>query len=107
MHLTCWLFAQARRLLSPVGGCIVQVHMEAGGRVSYGPYRAAGKALVHLLKRCAPAACAVQVLLNASWKQPVRKPAPTATALLFRFRGIALLTDYQEVSSICLTAALG
>ncbi len=43
--------SQARKLLQPVGGCLVQVHMEPGGRVSYGPYRAAGKALIQLLKR--------------------------------------------------------
>ncbi len=45
---------QARKLLQPVGGCLVQVHMELGGRVSYGPYRAAGKALIQLLKRWVP-----------------------------------------------------
>ena len=52
---------QARRLLQPVGGCLVQVHMEAGARVSYGPYRAAGKALINLLKRCAGAPSRLQL----------------------------------------------
>ena len=46
--------SQARKLLQPVGGCLVQVHMEPGGRVSYSPYRAAGKALIQLLKRWVP-----------------------------------------------------
>lgn len=31
--------AEARRLLAAVGGRVAHVHLEAGGRVSYKPYR--------------------------------------------------------------------
>lgn len=37
--------AQARRLLSQVGGCVQHVYLAPGGRVSYKPYRQALQSL--------------------------------------------------------------
>lgn len=42
--------AEARALLRSVGGCLVHVHTEAGGRISYEPYRQAGRQLLRLLQ---------------------------------------------------------
>ena len=44
---------QARVLLSKVGGIVHHVHMEAGGRVSYKPYRDVSKALISRLRQFA------------------------------------------------------
>ena len=41
---------QARAILKGVGGCLVHVHTEAGGRISYEPYRQAGKEVLQLLE---------------------------------------------------------
>lgn len=38
-------------MLQAAGGRILPVHMEAGQRVSYGPYRAVSRALIKLLNR--------------------------------------------------------
>ena len=43
-------WAQARELVQAVGGTLVHVHMEEGGRISYEPYRAAGRAFIKALK---------------------------------------------------------
>lgn len=42
---------QARTLLQPVGGVVHHVHMAAGGRVSYGPYRDVSKQLIARLRK--------------------------------------------------------
>ena len=42
---------QARAILKGVAGCLVHVHTEAGGRISYEPYRQAGKEVLRLLQR--------------------------------------------------------
>ena len=42
---------QARRILHAASGMILPVHMEAGQRVSYGPYRAVSRAMIKLLGR--------------------------------------------------------
>lgn len=44
---------EARRLLSKVGGIVHHVHMEAGGRVSYKPYRDVSKVLISRLRQFA------------------------------------------------------
>lgn len=44
---------QARTLLSKVGGIVHHVHMEAGGRVSYKPYRDVSKVLISRLRQFA------------------------------------------------------
>ena len=53
--LYCWILTvlalQARSLLSKVGGRVHHVHMEAGGRVSYKPYRDVSKVLIHRLRQ--------------------------------------------------------
>lgn len=49
-HQVCWLM-QARNLLQAVGGVVHHVHMEAGGRVSYGPYRDVSKQLISRLRK--------------------------------------------------------
>ena len=45
------LTLQARRILHAANGMILPVHMEAGQRVSYGPYRAVSRAMMKLLSR--------------------------------------------------------
>ncbi|KAL3138106.1 hypothetical protein ABBQ38_005336 [Trebouxia sp. C0009 RCD-2024] len=44
---------EARSLLSKVGGIVHHVHMEAGGRVSYKPYRDVSKVFIHRLRQFA------------------------------------------------------
>ena len=44
---------QARGLLSKVGGIVHHVHMEAGGRVSYKPYRDVSKVFIQRLRHFA------------------------------------------------------
>lgn len=44
---------QARMLLSKVGGIVHHVHMEAGGRVSYKPYRDVSKVFISRLRQFA------------------------------------------------------
>ncbi|DBA78854.1 TPA: hypothetical protein ACH3X1_008741 [Trebouxia sp. C0004] len=44
---------EARTLLSKVGGIVHHVHMEAGGRVSYKPYRDVSKVLISRLRQFA------------------------------------------------------
>ncbi|KAK9798496.1 hypothetical protein WJX73_001735 [Symbiochloris irregularis] len=43
--------AQAREVLKRVGGCLVHVHTVEGGRISYEPYRQAGREVLQLLQR--------------------------------------------------------
>ena len=42
--------ADARAAVQKVGGTLVHVHMEEGGRISYEPYRSAGRAFIKTLK---------------------------------------------------------
>lgn len=53
-HMSCFLTSvavQARSLLSKVGGIVHHVHMEAGGRVSYKPYRDVSKVFIQRLRQ--------------------------------------------------------
>ena len=68
---------QARATVHGVGGTLVHVHMEEGGRISYEPYRAAGRAFIKALKTldwCVPVRA-----LPSSWRYSAESTARSAT----------------------------
>ena len=70
-------FTQARAIVHGVCGTVVHVHMEEGGRISYEPYRAAGRAFIKALKTlnwCVPVRA-----LPSSWRGSAESTARSAT----------------------------
>lgn len=68
------LAVQARTLLSRVGGIVHHVHMEAGGRVSYKPYRDVSKVFIQRLRRFAGVGVIEKASIDEAYIQYAAEP---------------------------------
>lgn len=65
---------QARSLLSKVGGIVHHVHMEAGGRVSYKPYRDVSKVFMQRLRQFAGVGIIEKASIDEAYIQYAAEP---------------------------------
>ena len=99
--------AEARTLLRPLGGVVVSAHVAADGRVSHKPYRAAGAALLRLLRGLPGAEIVERAAIDEAFVS-VSLPTPAPSWADAAEAGLAWAQAAREAaSSLGLTLSAG